>query len=441
MNYFRYLFLLPIAMTISVAYGNDSIPTGAWTYRDCVEWARAHNIEIRQNALSVMEDEEDVKSAKDAWLPTVNFSTSHSFTNYPSPKDGQKSNAYNSSYGVNAAWTIWEGNTRNYRLEVARLSQQQRRFTGESLAVNLELSILDAYINIMYNKEAIEIAKKTLEVSEAQKERSRRLMETGKVSKVDYAQIESQASQDAYNVVQAESSYATAVIQLKKLLELGLSYDLTIADVTFPDALVLASLPSEASVYAAAIDWLPDFKRNALSKEIYEYDIKIAKAGRLPSISLQGGLGTGYMTGSNMGWASQMGHGFNESVGLNFSVPIYDANSTKRAVAKANLAAMEYDLEQENLLNNLSQTIENLYVEARNAQAKYVSGQSQLEATELTAQLVDRQFELGSVNPLDLLTAHNNLLNARLQLLQSKYMAILSNKTIEYYANQTVNIP
>ena len=64
-----------------------------------------------------------------------------------------------------------------------------------------------------------------------------------------------------------------------------------------------------------------------------------------------------------------------------------------------------------------------------------------MEATELTAQLVDRQFELGYVNPLDLLTAHNNLFNARLELLQSKFMAILSNKTITFYATQEVAIP
>jgi outer membrane protein TolC len=64
----------------------------------------------------------------------------------------------------------------------------------------------------------------------------------------------------------------------------------------------------------------------------------------------------------------------------------------------------------------------------------------QLESAELTSELVNRQFELGDVNAVELLTAHNNLLNARLELLQSKYMAILSNKTIQYYATQSVNI-
>ncbi len=136
-----------------------------------------------------------------------------------------------------------------------------------------------------------------------------------------------------------------------------------------------------------------------------------------------------------------MGHNLNESVGLSFSIPIYDANATKRKVAQAKLSALEYDLANESLLNNLSQTIESLYINARNAKAKFLSGQTQLEATGLTADLVNRQFELGLVNPLELLTAHNNLLNARLEMLQNKYMAILANKTITYYATTQISLP
>ena len=135
-----------------------------------------------------------------------------------------------------------------------------------------------------------------------------------------------------------------------------------------------------------------------------------------------------------------MKHNLNENIGLTLRVPIFDGNSTKRAVAKARLAELEYDLNKKDLLDNLSQTIEGLYIDATNAQAKYEAGLSQLSAVQLNDELVNRQFELGAVNPLDLLTAHNNLLNARLELLQSKYMAILAQKTIHYYATQQLTL-
>lgn len=411
-----------------------------WSFDDCIRWATTNSTDIRRTILNILQADQDISSAKDAWLPTVGFSTSQSFTNYPSPGGGKDGNIYGSSYGINANWTVWEGNVRKYRLESSKILRRQQQLAGDDVVKSLKLGILQAYLNIMYAEEAVKIAEQTLEVSDSQTARAQRLMESGRTSKVDYAQIESQRAQDSYNLVQAKSNYESAVMSLKKILELGLTYNLEIEDVTFPDRAVLADLPAKEQVYDLAVAWLPGLKSNELSKDIYANDVKIAKAGHLPSVSLSGGIGTGY-TGKGSAWASQMGQNFNENIGVNVSIPIFDGNSTKRAVAKAKLAELEYDLTKKNLLDNLSQTIEGLYVDAANAKAKYTSGISRLEATQLTSDLVNRQFELGLVNPLELLTAHNNLLNAKLELLQSKYMAILANKTISYYATQEIAVP
>ena len=412
-----------------------------WSYDDCVDWAIANNIDIRQTMLAVLQADQNIGLAKDAYLPFVSFSTNQSFSNYPSPQENQSANAYNSSYNVNASWTIWEGNARKYRVESAKLTKLQQQLYGDDVVKNLQLGILQAYLNILYSAEAVDIAKKSLEVSTAQAARTKRLMETGRTSKVDYAQIESQRAQDEYNLVQANSSYASSKVTLKNLLNLGLDYDLNIKEINFSDSLVTSPLPSKTEVFHTAMNWLPQFRSNELNKEIYSYNIKIAKSTYYPSISLNGGLGTGYNSANSWGWGQQMKNFFNENIGLNLSIPIYDGNATRRAINIAKLQALEYDLNKTQLQNELSQTIENLYIESDNARARYISGLTQLEATNLSAELVDRQFELGLVNPLELLTAHNNLLNARLELLQSKYMAILSSKTIDYYATTKVSIP
>lgn len=412
-----------------------------WTFSDCLNWAIANNNDIRRTMLSLLEADQSIGQAKDAYLPSVGFSMNHSFSNYPSTQAGQTANNYGSSYGINASWTIWEGNMRKYRVEVSKLMKQQQELAGDDVIKNLQLGILQAYLNILYSAEAVEIAKQSLEVSTAQANRTKRLMETGRTSKVDYAQIESQRAQDEYNLVQAQSSYATSKITMKNILNLGLDYELNIAFLSFEDSAVTLALPAKTEVFEIASNWLPQFKSNELNKNIFDYDIKIARSSYYPSISLNGGFGTGYNSSGIGKWGNQMKNSFNENIGLSFSVPIYDGNATRRAVTIAKLQALEYDIAKTDLMNELSQTIENLYIESENARAKYIAGQTQLEATKLSADLVDRQFELGLVNPLELLTAHNNLLNARLELLQSKFMAILANKTINYYATSQVSLP
>lgn len=423
----------------NIAVSNTSAMPGKWSFSDCMNWAIEHSTDVKKALLSILQADQDVGSAKDAWLPTVGFSTNQSFTNYPVSTAGRNSNMYGSSYGLNASWTVWEGNVRNYRLNTAKILKEQQQLAGEDIVKNMTLNILSAYLNILYARETVAIATQTLEVSTTQTARAKRLMESGRSSKVEYAQIESQMAQDQYNLVQAESNLASAKMNLKKILALGLDYDIEIEDLSLTESDINALLPTMEETYNYAAAWLPGIKSNELNKEVYANDVKIAKAGNLPNISLQGGIGSSYNSGGNS-WGWQMGHGLNEQLGVSVSVPIYDGNSTKRAVAKARLNELEYDVTQKQLLDDLSQTIEGLYIDYDNAKAKYVSGQKQLEATSLTADLVNRQFELGLVNPLELLTAHNNLLNAKLELLQSKFMAVLSNKTINYYATSEVRL-
>ena len=412
-----------------------------WSFAECLSRALEHSTELRKAYLQLLLSQNEVDAAKDEWLPTVDFGTQQGFINTPMPQGGQNANVYNSTYGINAAWTVYEGNARTYRRKAAELARTRSALTAEDITVETELGILQAYLNVLYNIEAVQIAEKTLETSDSQRERAYKLWQSGRSSQVDYAQIESQNAQDRYALVQAQGSYDTSIAALKKLLELelGTRLSVTVPDIT--DDAVLAPLPDAQGVFDYAVAWLPAFRSNDLTAQIYELDVKTAKAGRLPRISLSGNIGTGYNTGGSAGWGNQMKHGLNESLGLSLSVPIYDANSTRRAIEKAKLNAMTYELDNEELRENLSNTLENLYVEARSAKARYTAAQTQLEAAEINDRLVNRQFELGLLNPLELLTAHNNLLNARLSLLQAKYMAVLSDKTIGYYATKTVALP
>ena len=415
------------------------VPDG-WTFEECLNWALANNTDLQRTKLNILLARQDVLSAKDEWLPTVKFTTDQNFVNYPTVESGRKANTYGSSYGIGAEWMVWEGNMRKYRTESAKLVELQRALAGEDVVKNLKIGILQAYLNIMYAQEAVKIAEQTLAISTAQTERIVRLAESGRSSQVDYAQIESQRALDTYSLTQARTAYRTSVMALKRILILGLSDTLSVAPVYFTEEEVLAPLPDMAEVFDQASLWLPQLRSNELARTIYANDVKIAKARALPTIKMQGGVVTGYTSGGARSWAPTMGHNFNENVGVTLSVPLFDGNASNRGVAKARLAELQYDLDRKELLDHLSQTIESLYIDAANAQARYEAGVKKRTAMLLTDELVNNQFELGSASLLDVLTAHNNLLNARLELLQSKFMAIMALKTINYYATQELEL-
>lgn len=122
-------------------------------------------------------------------------------------------------------------------------------------------------------------------------------------------------------------------------------------------------------------------------------------------------------------------------------MPIFDKKKTKTATAKANIQRINAELDEQARRNDIAQNVESWYIDLQAAQARYAAGTEKVASTSLSNDLVNEQFNLGLVNTVELMTAHNNLLEARHSLLQSKYMAMLGHKMIEYYRTATITMP
>ena len=409
-----------------------------WSYNDCVEWAKEHNISLRQTMLNEQTAMVAEEEAKAAWQPSLDFATTHGYSNAPWG-EGNK-NSYTSNYGLNARWTVWNGGVRENNIKKSELQLAINKLNTANQLRSIEVDMLGVYINLLYAKEAISIYEEAVMLSKAQADRARQLMEAGRLSRVDYSQLESQYEQDRYALVNAVATYDTRRMELKKLLELGINDSISVKNIEWTRDEVLAMLPSMDESYrmATAVD-LP-LQINDLEIEDADVDVKVAKAGRMPDISLTAGVGTGYYApGESFG--TQMKRGVNESVGLTFSIPILDNKKTKSAVAKANIQRLNAQLEREARETELAQQVESWYIDLQSAQSRYIAGEQQVSSTELSNELVNEQFNLGLVNTVELMTAHNNMLEARHSLLQAKYMAMLGHKMIEYYRTSNINMP
>ncbi len=412
--------------------------TDNWTYSQCVDYAREHNISLLQSQLQQQSAEYTLEASKAQWMPSLAFSTSHNYANSPWVEQGNK-NVYNGTYNLSASWTLYNGGERENTIKRDQLQTQISQLNTEELMRSIETQILSLYINILYARENIGICQDAAAVSEAQAQRGKVLMESGRISRVDYAQLKAQAEQDAYSVVNAQGSYDNQRMQLKKLLQLGLTQQLDIVGVDFPEQAVLAPLPSMEESYQMALLTDVQLQNDELMSQSAEYDEKIAEAAKKPQISVNAGAGTGAGAPGSRFW-DQLKWQWNENAGISLSIPILDQKRTKTAVAKAKIQKMSADLDIENRRNEIAQLIEELYISLGSNQACYESGLQQVESTALSAELTNAQFENGKVNPVELLQAHNAELQARSELLQAKYMILLDKKMLEYYRTAKITL-
>lgn len=185
---------------------------------------------------------------------------------------------------------------------------------------------------------------------------------------------------------------------------------------------------------------MPEIKKAGLNVQAADLGIRQAKSAYSPTLSATAGIGTTNVSGTDSSFGSQLEKNFNESIGLSLQIPIFQDRKAKTAVNKAKIEADNSRLEQLSTEKALLKEVEDTYLEAVSAQSKYTSAKEQARYAEQSYELTAEQFNVGMKNTVELITARNNLLNARVQLLQSKYTALMNNALLDIYqGNYKIN--
>lgn len=414
-------------------------PSGAWTLQDCLDYALENNIQIKKSKITQLSGLEDTRLAKAQLFPSLSASVTQGYVNYPSA-DAVSNNSYSGNYSVNANWTLFDAGRRTQTIKQQKIQNHVDELSIEQNEDDIRISLVQTYLQVMYAIEAVRINENTVEVSKAQRDRAEELLKAGSISQVDFAQLESQYSADKYQLVVAQTNLDNYKLQLKQLLEFDINQDLRLAPLTLTEAEVMAPLPDKQTIYATSLAVMPEIKSSRLAIEIAELEKKKAKSGYFPTLSANAGIGTGHLSGTGYAFGSQVWNKFNESVGLTISVPIFSNRENKTAYNKAKLAITTSELEWLNTQKQLLKTVEGIYLDATSAQNQYISAMERLRSVEQSYQLTEQQFFLGMKNTLELLTEKNNLLSACQEVLQSKYMAVMSIQLLNIYQKKPVEI-
>ena len=244
----------------SMAWGQK-----VWTLQECLDYALANNIQLQQKRITAASDHEDVLQSKAALFPSVSFSTNQNASWRPFAETtinlaggtmttNSNTVSYNGSYGINANWTVWNGNRNTNTIKQNKLTEKIAELGVEQQANTIQEQIAQLYVQILYETEAVNVCREIIKSSMMQRDRAKTMVEVGSLARVDLVQLEAQVSQDVYSLVSAQSQLANYKLQLKQLLEIhdDETFDIAIPEVS--DAQVLAMIPNEQAVYNAALD-------------------------------------------------------------------------------------------------------------------------------------------------------------------------------------------
>lgn len=423
-----------------------------WTLQRCISYATEHSLDLQKKRLSELDAKEVLAQSKASLLPTLSASTNQGVTNRPwasstnnvfadgagnmTMSSSSMSTTYNGNYGLTLGYTLWNGGRRSRTIEQNELSLEKARLSTEEQLNLLKQQIVQNYVQTLYAKEAITVNEGTLAVAKAQRDRAAEMVRIGSLSKADLSQLEAQVAQDEYNVVNAQTSMARYLLNLKQLLELPSDEPFDVANITISDDKALAAIPSASDIYTAAMEIRPELREAKLSVDIAEKQIAIAKTGNLPTVNLSAGVSTTNHSGSDNKVWDQWKKNWSNSAGVTVSVPILSQRQNRTAVERAKLQRQTAELEVQNQQKLLRNTIDGYYLDATSAQAQLRSALVNVVSMQTSFDLLSEQFNLGLKNLVELMDGKNNLLRAQQTKLQAKYTAILNQQLLKYYAGE-----
>lgn len=416
-----------------------------WTLQESVAYALDNNITIKQNKLNVEISQENVNSSKGNFLPNLNASTNGSL-NFgsgfdPVSQDRVTTSTYGGSFGLNSGITVFNGYRNLNTYKQAQLGVEGSKLDLEKIQDDISLFVVNTYLNVLFAKENLTVAKVQYEISTKQIENAKARVEAGVAPKGELLNAQSTAAADEQSLISFENTLNLALLDLAQLLQISpVGFDVETIEIASPTISLLYKNPNE--VYQKALSNRPEIKRAELDIESADLSVAIAKASYMPSVSLGANVGTGYgynlKNNSHIPFFTQLDDNLGYGLSFNVNIPIFNRNQTKSNVNRQliNYEISKFGLENQKL--QLQQTIQKAFYDAKAAVKTYESAGKSLIAQKEAFKNAQESYNLGAMTQFDFDQVRSRFVNAEGAIIRAKYDYVFKTKVLKFYYGESI---
>ena len=416
-----------------------------WTLDRCIDYAIENNIQIRQSDITAQTRDVDLNSARGNRLPGVSASASQSWSfgrSLTIDNTYANTNTASTSFSIGADMTLFAGGRISGNIHNARLGLEAAMSDLERIKDDVRVQVAQAFIQIVYNRSILDVARNQVTIDSMQVERLTELAAIGKASSAEVSSQKATLAQSQLSVTQAQNNLSMSILTLTQLLDLPSpdGFDVISPDA---DAIEFRIPDSPEDIYAQALDIKPSIKSEEIRLQQASNSIDIAKGGYYPTLSLSAGAGTGYYTSSNRtsdNFGSQIKNNFGPHIGLNLSIPIFSRNSNRNSVRSAQLSRMNQEMQLDNAKKQLYKEIQQAYYNAVASKSRYESSQEVETSAQESFQLVQAKYEGGKASITEFNESKNRLVTAQADVIKYRYEYLFNTALLEFYRNSTFQL-
>lgn len=439
-------------LAVTLFLGNQAFSQKEMNLEECIQLALDRNIGIERQGLQVDLAKDNLQTSQAARLPSIEGFYSHNLSS------GKTVNFENYTYinskyqdgnvGLQGALPLYNGFANWYLTKSARYNLLSETDKKAEIKKAVTIEVTTAYLQILFAEELLGVAEAKLKSTKEQLRMSEGFFNAGRISKVELLSMKSQVAQDNLTKIQAENDAKTAYLSLAQLLNLDNENELRIKKPLNLDGSISLEINDPDKIYEYAKINHPGISSAEFLVRSRESELDAMKARISLSVSLNGLLYSRY---SELGvnqlnptalypYSDQLKDNMYSRASINVSLPIFSQFQTRSRINQASIQTRDAKLSLDQKKLSIRHDIQMAYSAALNARAKFEATTEAIASANESFNLTREKYKAGISSSVEFKVAQNQLVQAQLSQIQSKYEFILRSKILDLYLDKPIRL-
>lgn len=399
------------ALAVLAAIGLSVPVAQAETLAEALSLTYETNPDIAAARASLRGTDESVPQALSNWRPEVEINSSYGIRKRDREFASNAPDIENTDQPQTVSLSITQNLFRGFRTLSETDQARNQVAAGRADLITREQDVLlqavTAYMNVKRDRAILELRQNNVRVLQQQQSATRDRFEVGELTRTDTAQADSRLASAIADETTARGNLDTSIADYVEVVG------------RVPGVLeapeVPAGLPAtEQDAIELARTNNPSVVASDFTERAARDNVDVTAGELLPTLSLSGELEENKdILGSDTRTSEQ-------SVTLNLSVPLYQSGEVYSRIREAKHVANQRLLEFSEEARQAQEQARSSWAALQSARARITSLQASVDAQQIAFEGVQQEAQVGSRTVLDVLDAEQELLNARVSLVQAQ---------------------
>jgi len=405
------------------------------TYQEAVAIALEQSTGVRLAANVAASDAATVRQSQQAFLPSLQVSTSGSqsygrgFDQGAGQVTTQSTRALNA--GISSSLVLFDGSARRAQLRAAELGRDASQSQLARARQTAVFAVASGFTALRNAEEQVRVRREDLAAREAEQAQIQALVDARSRPVSDLYQQQANVAAARAQRVQAERAVEVARTDLVQTLQLDPtgSYDFRTGSAPAPAAstLLLDSLVTLALANRTDLDALEQERAAA------QQGVRVARAATLPTVSVSAGYNTAFNSATDEAFLDQLNDRRGGSVSVGVTLPIFDRGAASAAEQRARIAVDNASIALEAQRNAIAIEVRRAYLDREAARAQLQAAEAQLQAAQRALEASQERYRVGAAALLEVTQARAAQVEAASALVTARSTLQLQEVVIGYH--------